>query len=92
LHEFLDLLTQRKNSSSALQLSREIGVNYNTAWSIKHKLMPVMMEYHQGKKLSCRIEIDDAYLRGERAGKRGRGSPNKVPFVAAVETTQDGHP
>jgi transposase-like protein len=80
------LLTQRKKSTSALQLSREIGVNYNTAWKIKHKLMQVMMEREQGKRLSGRIEMDDAYLGGERAGKRGRGSPNKVPFVAAVET------
>lgn len=86
------LLTQRKKSTSALQLSREIGVNYNTAWTIKHKLMQVMMERERGKTLSGRIEMDDAYLGGEKAGKRGRGSPNKVPFVAAVETTQDGRP
>jgi hypothetical protein len=27
---------------------------------------------------------DDAYLGSERPGKAGRGSENKVPFVAAV--------
>ena len=86
------LLTQRKKSTSALQLSREIGVSYNTAWSIKHKLMQVMLEREQGKMLSGRIETDDAYLGGEKPGKRGRGSRNKVPFLAAVETTQDGRP
>jgi hypothetical protein len=33
----------------------------------------------------------DAYLSGEcSGGKRGRGSPGKTPFVAAVETTEDG--
>ncbi len=37
------LLTQRKKSTSARQLSREIGVNYNTARKIKHKLMRVVM-------------------------------------------------
>ena len=37
-------------------------------------------------------EVDDAYLGGERVGgKRGRGSENKVPFVAAVEM-HDGQP
>jgi len=86
------LLTQRKKSTSALQLSREIGVNYDTAWKLKHKLMQVMMERQREKKLAGRIEIDDAYIGGEQPGKRGRGSPNKVPFVAAVETTQDGRP
>ncbi len=39
------------------------------------------------------MEIDDAYLGGERTGgKVGRGSENKVPFVAAVQTTPDGQP
>jgi hypothetical protein len=42
--------------------------------------------------LSGRIEIDDAYLGGERPGKSGRGSENKIPFVAAVQTTADGKP
>ncbi len=38
-------------------------------------------------------KIDDAYLGGERsAGKAGRGSENKVPFVASVQTTEDGLP
>jgi hypothetical protein len=40
--------------------------------------------------------IDDAYLGGERklgeGGRRGRGSPNKLPFLAAVATTRDGEP
>lgn len=84
------LLTQRKKGTSALQLSREIGVNYNTAWQIKHKLMQVMMERERGKQLSGRIEVDDAYLGGEKAGKRGRRLPNKVQ--AAVETTRDDRP
>ena len=85
------LLTQRKKSISALQLSREIGVNYNTAWKLKHKLMQVMMERSQASRLKGVIEMDDAYLGGEKAGKRGRGSRNKIPFVAAVET-RDGWP
>ena len=39
------------------------------------------------------VEIDDAYLGGERSGgKVGRGSENKVPFVAAVQTTPEGQP
>ena len=35
--------------------------------------------------------MDDAYLGGEKSGKRGRGSENKIPFVAAVQTN-DGKP
>jgi hypothetical protein len=37
------------------------------------------------------VEIDDAYLGGQRSGgKAGRGSENKIPFVAAVQTTEGG--
>ncbi len=85
------LLTQRKKSISALELKRELGVNYNTAWLVKHKLMQVMYERQRDKRLSGRIEMDDAYLGGEKSGKRGRGSENKLPFIAAVQTT-DGKP
>jgi hypothetical protein len=49
------------------------------AWMIKHKLQQVMMERDAGKCLTGRVEIDDAYLGGERAGgKRGRGAPGKT--------------
>ena len=45
------------------------------------------------RQLDGRVEIDDAYLGGERiGGKTGRGSENKVPFIAAVQTTADGKP
>ena len=80
------LLTQHKSSISALQLMREIGVSYNTAWKIKHKLMQVMLERQRGDTLSGRIEIDDAYIGGERPGKPGRGAHHKAPFIAVVET------
>lgn len=42
--------------------------------------------------LHGRVVVDDAYLGGERPGTRGRGSPNKVPFVAAVQLNGQGLP
>ena len=38
------LMTQTKNGISALELSRQLAVSYNTAWKVKHKLMQVMKE------------------------------------------------
>ena len=39
------------------------------------------------------FELDDAYLGGERSGgKRSHGASAKTPFVAAVETNEEGHP
>jgi len=86
-------MTQAKNSISALELKRMIGVCYRTAWLVKHKLMETMCVREKDTKLSGRIEADDSYLGGENPdGKLGRGSENKVPFVAAVQTNENGNP
>jgi hypothetical protein len=84
---------QAKTGISALSLHRQLGVSYNTAWSIKQKLMQVMKERDDSKRLSGIIQLDDVYWGGEHhGGKRGRGSPNKTPFVAAVSVNEKGHP
>jgi len=73
--------------------AQRLGVKQFTAWKMKHKLAQVMLERDADKRFSGRVEIDDAYLGGERTGaKRGRGAPGKTPFVAAVETTPEGKP
>lgn len=89
----MHLLTQAKNNVAALELMRHLGVCYRTAWLIKHKLLEVMRQREEDRQLTGRIEMDDAYLGGERhGGKAGRGSENKVSFVAAVQTTETGLP
>jgi ribosomal protein L37AE/L43A len=89
----MQLLTQSKNSVSALELMRQLGVSYRTAWLLKHKVMQAMCVREERRELSGRVEIDDAYLGGELSGGTpGRGSENKVPIVAAVQTTRSGHP
>jgi len=87
------VLTQNKNNVSTLELRRLLGISYPAAWRMKHKLMQVMYERESTTKLSGRVEIDDAYLGGEHpGGKVGRGSENKVPFIAAVQTNDQHHP
>lgn len=89
----MHLLTQAKNNVSALELKRHLGVRYKTAWLLKHKLMQVMCVREEPRQLDGRVEIDDAYLGGELpGGKSGRGSENKVSFIAAVQTTETGRP
>lgn len=86
----LHLLTATKTNLAALELMRHLGVNYKTAWRIKHKVMQAMVEREDARKLNGFVQIDDAYLGGERnGGKRGRGAPHKQPFVIAVETDGD---
>jgi transposase-like protein len=87
------ILTQTKNNVSALELKRLLGICYRSAWRLKHKLLEVMAQREASRQLEGRVEVDDAYLGGEHpGGKRGRGSENKVPFIAAVQTDPEGHP
>lgn len=86
----LYLLTSTKTNLSALELQRHLGVNYKAAWRIKHKVMQAMAEREATRKLDGFVQIDDAYLGGERnGGKRGRGAPGKQAFVVAVQTDAD---
>jgi transposase-like protein len=89
----MHLITQAKTGISSLSLKRVLGVSYNTAWSMKQKIMQVMKERDDSQPLSGTIQVDDAYYSGEhRGGKRGRGSENKTPFIAAVSTNEEGYP
>ncbi|MBD8871200.1 IS1595 family transposase [Rhodanobacter sp. DHB23] len=86
------LVMQAKNGIAALELARQLGVSYRTAWRLKHRLMSAMNDQEATRQLDGLIQLDDAYLGGERAG--GPGEPqwtNKVPFVAAV-STERGRP
>ena len=87
------LIVTAKNGISSVELGRRLGVKQPTAWTMKHKIMAVMARREADTPLSGRVEMDDAYLGGARAGgKRGRGAPGKTPFVAAVSTSPEGRP
>lgn len=89
----IHLILQAKTGLSTLALMRQIGVSYNTAWGMKQKIMQVMKEQDDCKTLNGTVQLDDVYWGGERhGGKRGRGSLNKVPFVAAVSLNEEDHP
>src|ERR687885_1519027 len=87
-------LTRSKGGISSIELGRRLGVEQGTAWLMKHKLMRAMAAREAEKpELEGRVEVDDAYLGGERpGGKRGRGAAGKTPIVAAVETTPERRP
>ena len=87
------LIGQAKTGISSLELSRHLGVKYDTAWLLHNKILRAMTEREEAYVLRGKIQIDDAYLGGERpGGKAGRGSENKIPIVAAVSLNEAGHP
>lgn len=87
------LLSQAKTGLSALALKRQLGVSYPTAWLIHHKLMQAMAGREDRYVLEGKVQVDDAYLGGERTGgKVGRGSENKISLIAAVSLTEEDRP
>jgi transposase-like protein len=87
------LIGQAKTGISSLELSRHLGVKYDTAWLLHNKILRAMSEREDAYVLQGKIQMDDTYLGGERTGgKAGRGSENKVPVVAAISLNEAGHP
>ena len=66
----MHLITQAKTGISSLALKRGVGVSYNTAWSMKQKIMQVMKERDDSQPLSDIVQIDDAYYGGEHSDRR----------------------
>ena len=87
------LIGQAKTGMSSLELSRHLGVKYDTAWLLHNKILRAMSEREEAYLLRGKIQMDDAYLGGEHpGGKAGRGSENKIPIIAAVSLNEAGHP
>ena len=87
------LISQAKTGISSLALMRHLGVSYPTAWLPHQKINRAMTAQEATHRLEGTVQVDDAYLGGELpGGKAGRGSENKVPFVAAVSLSSDGRP
>lgn len=85
----IHMLTSTKTNMSALELMRHLGVCYRTAWRLKHKIMQGMLEREEPRRRDGFVQVDDAYLGGERnGGKPGRGSENKQTFIIAVATDE----
>jgi len=78
-------VTTSTPGKSALQFQRQVGVSYETAFTMLHKLRAAMVRPRRDM-LSGLIEVDETYIGGEREGKTGRGAAGKVIVAGAVDT------
>lgn len=84
------LLATSKRGISGAELGRKLGLSPRTAWSWLAKIRRALGRREQQRLLGT-VEVDEAYIGGRRAGgKRGRGSENKTPIIAAIEITGGG--
>ena len=80
------LVTSSKGGISAMELKRQMGFgSYQTAWTWLHKIRKAMVR-PQRAPLSARVEADETYIGGPRAGKPGRGAGGKTKVAGAVES------
>jgi transposase len=77
------LMTTTKTGISAKQLQRELGVTYKTAWRIFNQTRKLFSE--NVNPLSGMVEVDETYMGGRQAGKRGRGASGKAVVMGMVE-------
>ncbi len=72
-----------KRGLSALQLSEQIGVDYNTAWAMLHRIRRAMAKRDLPYKLASPVEMDDMFIGAPTEGKTGRGT-GQTPVLVAV--------
>jgi transposase len=79
-------MCSNKNGVAALELKRQLGVTYKTAWRMAKSIRQLMHDDTDPDKLKGTVEGDETYCGGKRTGgKRGRGAPGKTPVVGFVE-------
>lgn len=85
------LVTTHTPGLSAVQLQRQLGLaRYETAWVMLHKLRRAMVRPDR-EPLHGEVEVDEAYMGGPEAGRRGgRERGAKALVVAAVEVRGKG--
>ena len=66
-------LSQSKGGISSVELARRLGTRQPTAWLVKHKLMAAMGPATLRSPSRGRVEMDDAYLGGQRPGGKRAG-------------------
>ncbi len=83
-------VVNQKSGVSALGLQRVLGLgSYHTAWNWLHKLRRAMVRPGRDR-LSGVVEVDEIFIGGERAGKRGRGAAGKELVVIAAQLADKG--
>lgn len=77
------LMSSTKTGISAKQLQRELGITYKTAWRMFKQIRKLMDEGIN--PLSGQVEVDETYIGGKHAGKRGRGASGKTAVMGLTE-------
>jgi transposase-like protein len=76
------LVSHDKRGASASQLARELGLSYQTAWLMLHKIRFAMGERDAQYTLAGLVELDETFVGAPtEGGKRGRGTDKNIVII-----------
>lgn len=75
------IISNAKKGVSALQLSRDLGVHYETAWTMYHKIRSLMAIENDGVRLDDIVELDTKQvdISNRKCQVEDKGTPNRIP-------------
>jgi transposase-like protein len=95
------IFTNAAKSVSALQLSRDLNVQYKTAWVLSHKIRESLMDHNEEEKFDGTCEMDGVYVNGyirpknnieDRVDRRKVHKPNKRVIISLRQRADENSP
>jgi transposase-like protein len=86
--EAVALMVHAKKGLSALQLKRDLGIAYKTAWYLSHRIRSAMalLEAADDGQLSGTVEADETYIGSKKYdARRKRARNQKLPVFGVIE-------
>jgi len=84
------LIAATKKATSASELCRQLGIAYQTAWTMRRKIVHAMMRRPGELMLRGIVELDESLIGGRERGKHGRETEHKTLVAIAVDHTMNG--
>ncbi|HEY4361911.1 MAG TPA: IS1595 family transposase [Bryobacteraceae bacterium] len=84
------IILNAKKSVSALQMQRDLGVNYRTAWHLDHRIREAMQS-EQGL-FGGTVEVDATYHGGRFDPRRKRAAYDKQAVAGIMQRGANGEP
>ena len=88
----MHLMTASKKGMSAHQLHRTLGMAYQSAWFMCHRIReamkPCQIQWPVGGKFKT-VEVDETYVGGKATNRKSRSVKPKTAVVALVQRDGD---